>query len=64
MKRLRWMSPSFIVYFHNTIHSADAHSQAISIKLSVKDKQGGSYREMDLVEHIVSVCSQPAARTA
>ena len=64
MKRLRWMSSSYLVYLRNTIHSADAHSQAISIKLSDKDKQGASYREMNSVEHIVSACSQPAAQAA
>ena len=26
MTRLRWMSPAFLVYLRNTIHSADAHS--------------------------------------
>ena len=59
MKRLRWISNAFLVYLRNTIHSADAHSKAISMKLSPVDKQKASYREMDSVELVVSTCSLP-----
>ena len=61
MRRLRWISNAFLVYLRNTIHSADAHSKAISIKLSPADKQKASYREIDVVEHLVSTCSLPPA---
>ena len=61
MTRLRWMSPAFLVYLRNTIHSADAHSRAISIKLSPKDKQQASYRTMDTVEPIVNTCHATGA---
>ena len=50
MKRLRWISNAFLVYLRNTIHSADAHSKAISIKLSPADKQKASYQKRDAVE--------------
>ena len=53
MTRLRWMSPAFLVYLRNTIHSADAHSKAISIKLSDQEKQQASYHTLDKVEQIV-----------
>ena len=59
MTRLRWISNAFLVYLRNTIHSADAHSKAISIKLSPANKQKASYREMDAVERTVSTCSMP-----
>ena len=64
MTRLRWQSPAFLVYLRNTIHSADAHSKAISVKLSPKDLQEASYRPQDAVEQLVSQCSRPAASAA
>ena len=64
MTRLRWQSPAFLVYLRNTIHSADAHSKAISVKLSPKDLQEASYREKDTVKKLVAQCSCPTAVAA
>ena len=64
MTRLRWQSPAFLVYLRNTIHSADAHSKALSIKLSPRDLQEATYRPRDAVEQLVSQCSRQAAPAA
>ena len=56
MTRLRWLSAAFLVYLRNTIHSADAHTKAASIKLTPADKKRASYREMDAVVKVVSMC--------
>ena len=64
MTRLRWRSSAFLVYLRNTIYSADAHSNAISVKLSDKDVQQASYRPMAPVERLVSSFSQPPAAAA
>lgn len=64
MTRLRWKSDSFLVYLRNTIHSANAHSEAISIKLTKKDTQQASFRCLEPVEEIVLTCSQTCAEAA
>ena len=61
MTRLRWISNAFIVYLRNTVHSADEHSKATSIKLSSADMQAASYCNMKPVKHIAQACVLPAA---
>ena len=36
--RLRWKSSSFLMYLHNTIYSADAHTRAINVNLGAKEQ--------------------------
>ena len=50
MTRLRWISNAFLVYLRNTVHSADEHSKAVSIKLNSADMQTASYRDMEPVD--------------
>ena len=64
MTRLRWKSSAYLVYLRNTIHSANAHSEAISIKLTDKDTQQVSFRRLEPVEEIVRTCSQTCAEAA
>ena len=64
MTRLRWLSAAFLVYLRNTIHSADAHTKAASIKLTPADKKRASYRNMDAVEKVVSMCTAAAPSVA
>ena len=52
-KRLRWKSDTFLMYLRNTIHAADAHTKAITVKLSPSDLQAASYRKAELHEIIV-----------
>jgi len=58
------MSPAFLVYLRNTIHSSEAHSKSITVKLIDKDKHNASYRPMDKLDHIVNACSQPLTAAA
>ena len=60
MTRLRWKSNAFLVYLRNTVHSADEHSKAACIKLSIADMQAASYRDMDPVERVADACVLPA----
>ena len=57
MTRLRWLSAAFLVYLRNTIHSADAHTKAASIKLTPADKKRASYRNMNAVEKVINMCT-------
>ena len=58
MKRLRWNSPSFLVYLRNTMHAADAHTKAINVKLSQADLERASYRSSEPYKQIMQ--SAPA----
>ena len=61
-KRLRWKSDLFLMYLRNTIHAADAHTKAITVKLSPSDLQAASYRKAEPHEVIVqSGAAAPAA---
>jgi hypothetical protein len=60
MTRLRWKSNAFLVYLRNTVHSADEHSKAASIKLSKADQQAASYRSMEPAERVAGACVLPA----
>ena len=60
MTRLRWMSTSFLMYLRNTIYTADAHSKALSVKLSKTDEQEASYRSMEPHEKIAQGCALTA----
>ena len=43
-KRLRWNSDRFLMYLRNTIHAVDAHTKAITVKMSQRELQTASYR--------------------
>ena len=61
-KRLRWKSDAFLMYLRNTIHAADAHTKAITVKLSPSDLQAASYRKAEPHEVIVQAgAAAPAA---
>ena len=59
--RLPWIRNAFLVYLRNTVHSADEHSKAASIKLSSADIQTASYCNMEPVEQVVQACVLPVA---
>jgi hypothetical protein len=61
MTRLRWKSNAYLIYLRNTIHSANEHSKAASIKLTTTDLQEASYRTLDSFEQIVKECICPPA---
>ena len=52
-KRLRWKSDTFLMYLRNTIHAADAHTKAITVKLGPSELQAASYRKAEPHEVIV-----------
>ena len=60
-KRLRWKSDAFLMYLRNTIHAADAHTKAITVKLSPSDLQAASYRKAEPHEVIVRAGAAAAA---
>ena len=61
MKRLRWKSDAFLCYLRNTIHAAEAHTKAINVQLSEKDKLRASYRQLELHERIAQRIHHAAA---
>jgi hypothetical protein len=61
-KRLRWKSDTFLMYLRNTIHAADAHTKAITVKLGPSELQAASYRKAE--PHEVIVVAGAAAMAA
>ena len=41
---LRWKRSSFLVYLHNIIFGADAHTKVINVNLSTKEKPKAAYQ--------------------
>ena len=60
-KRLRWNSDRFLMYLRNTIHAADAHTKAITVKLSPSELQVASYRKAEPHEIIAQAGATAAA---
>ena len=60
-KRLRRKSDRILIYLRNTIHAADAHTKAITVKLSPSDQQAASYRKAEPPEVIVRASAAATA---